>query len=237
MRLIAPNCWVTGVDGFPVCDSQRPHGVGEALFPTLLTVTQKCQFAPRFTSVGGFRRCHLECPLGLTSVAKFAVTAAHDTVGVAPFVHPCGAWQAQIALAGVNGVLPPGMEAQLAGVVEGVARALGVFPYRKLQKIHVLPPALGRVWLVDGKQHVCLRPDFRDPPVRDWVFVAGVMPHIAVLGMNFLVIEVDAAAPIEHVAQSGRLAFDPYTRNLLTPAGLKNLINVKTDADIHSAWY
>ena len=118
------------------------------------------------------------------------------------------------------------MEAQLTGVVEGIARALRIFFHGKLQKIHVLPPALGRVRLVDGEEEVGLSPYFRDASVRYRIFVAGVVPVVSVPGVDLFVIEADPASPVEHVAEAGGLSLDPDTLNLLTPAGLENLINV-----------
>jgi hypothetical protein len=56
--------------------------------------------------------------------------------------------------------------------------------------------------------------------------MARVMPHIAVLGMDFLIVELDAAAPIKHIAEAGCLTLDPDALNLFAPAGLKNFINV-----------
>ena len=162
----------------------------------------------------------MECLFSLEGIAQFIVAAAHDPVSVAPLVLPCGAGELQVVVASVNRFLPAAMEAQLTGIVEGVARALRIFFYGKLQKIHVLSPAFRRVRLMDGDEEVGLRPLLFNPPVRYRIFVAWVVPMISMSGVNFFIVEADSASPIEHVAKAGGLSLDPDTLNLLAPTRL-----------------
>ena len=53
--------------------------------------------------------------------------------------------------------------------------------------------------------------------------MAGMMPHVAVPGVDFLVVEGNAAAPVEHVTKAGRVVL-PDALNFLTPTGLKFLV-------------
>jgi hypothetical protein len=164
--------------------------------------------------------------LSLSVLAKLAIAPPHDPVGVAALIHPCGSRKRQISPASVNSLLPPSIKAKLTGIIESVARALRIFPYGKLQKIHVLRSALCRVRFMDGNEEVGLSPDFFNTSVRYRIFVAGVLKRVSVSGVDFLVVERDACAPIKHVTEAGGLSLDPDTFNLLTPARLQNLVDV-----------
>lgn len=62
--------------------------------------------------------------------------------------------------------------------------------------------------------------------------MAWMLPTIAVTGMDFLVIEDDATAPIKLVPQTGCLTRNPNALDLVAPTGLQHFVNVEADADI-----
>ena len=226
MRLGSPYLGVASVDLLAIHDLQGAHGEGEALLPARLAIGEHSKLAPGLSSVWRLSGSRKERLLGSFDIEEFVITPSHDPVGVAPLVVPGGSGELEVVLASLNRLPPPSVEAQLSSVVEGVAGAVGVFFYRKLQKIHVLSPALGRVRLVDGEEEVGLSPYFCDASVRYRIFVARMMPHVSMSGVDFLVEEADPTAPIKHVTEPGGLTFDPDTLNLLSPTGLKNLVNV-----------
>ena len=72
--------------------------------------------------------------------------------------------------------------------------------------------------MVADQKHVRIRPDLYRPGVWHGVFMARVVPHITLTGMDFFVLELDATAPIEEVSQAGRI-LHPDALDLLSPTG------------------
>ena len=72
--------------------------------------------------------------------------------------------------------------------------------------------------MVADQKHVRIRPDLYRPGVWHGVFMARVVPHITLTGMDFLVLELDPAAPIKEIAQTSDL-FGPYPLDLFAPTG------------------
>ena len=82
------------------------------------------------------------------------------------------------------------------------------------------------------QQEVSIRPNLSDPAIRNRVFMAWVVPEIPLPGMDFLIFEPDAHAPVEEIAEPGR-SRRPNPLNFLPPAGFHHLIKIKADADIN----
>jgi hypothetical protein len=62
--------------------------------------------------------------------------------------------------------------------------------------------------------------------------MAGMMPPIAISGMDLFIFELYAAAPVKHVAQA-RCSLDPDPFYFLSPSGLKKLIQIKRNTNIN----
>ena len=87
---------------------------------------------------------------------------------------------------------------------------------------------------MNRQKHIGLRPHLVDAAIRNGVFVARVMPHVTMTGMDFFVIKRDACTPVEHVSQAGCVA-GPYPLDFFTPARLQNLVNVERYTNIKVA--
>lgn len=71
--------------------------------------------------------------------------------------------------------------------------------------------------MMADQQPIRLCPDLRDSRVWDRVLVTGVMPHIPVSSVDFLVLKLNPAAPIEEISQPSRLMV-PDALDLLAPS-------------------
>jgi hypothetical protein len=87
---------------------------------------------------------------------------------------------------------------------------------------------------MDSQEHVGVGPDLGDSAIRHGVFMAWVVPPIAMSGVDLLVFELDATAPVKHVAQA-RCFLSPDPLYFFTPARLKKLIKVQRYANINVA--
>ena len=85
------------------------------------------------------------------------------------------------------------------------------------------------------KQLVRVSVTLVDTPIRRWIFMAGMVPPIAMARVDLLILELNTSAPIKHVTQS-RCALDPDLLDLLPPARFKNLIRIHANADVHVLW-
>jgi hypothetical protein len=172
----------------------------------------------------------MERHLGVGGSLQASVAAADHTIGVAALVRPVGPRQREVAPTLGDRLIPLVTERQLARIIERVTWIERVLLDRHLEQIEVLPAALGAVGFVDDEQHVALRILLIDA-VGHGILVAGMMPSVAIAGMDFLVVENDADPPVELVAQTGSRAL-PDALDLFAPTGLQDLVEVQADADV-----
>ena len=102
-----------------------------------------------------------------------------------------------------------------------------IFLDRKFQQVEVLATALGGVGVVAHEQ---LRPgvrvDLGGPTVWTRVLVAGVVPVVTLAGVDLLVCEADAAAPVKHIPEARSLPLDPSGLDGFSPPRLKDFVEV-----------
>ena len=82
------------------------------------------------------------------------------------------------------------------------------------------------------QQLLCIGPDLLDPAISAGVLMARMMPMVAVTGMNFLVHELDATAPVKVVPEAGAFAHFPDPLDLFAPTGFHDLVQVQADANV-----
>jgi hypothetical protein len=87
---------------------------------------------------------------------------------------------------------------------------------------------------MDSQKHVGISPDLGDSAIRNRVFMARVVPVIAISGVDLLILKLDTAAPVEHIPKAC-CSLDPDPLYLFTPTWLKDLIKVQRDTNINVA--
>jgi hypothetical protein len=112
------------------------------------------------------------------------------------------------------------MERKFSSIVESISWAMRVFLDGDPQQIKILASGFGRVRMMTDEQHIRVSPNFCDTSIRDGVFVAGVVPPVAVSGVDLFVFEFDARAPVKEIPEARCLSEFPDTLDLLPPARL-----------------